>query len=717
MSEPHPGQPRLGARVKPTVEVDGLSFRDLDGDGRLAPYEDWRLPAAQRAADLVSRMTLEEKAGLMLIDTLNARFGGQMATYGPDYLERQHMRRFVFRNQVVPTGEETPGDDEHLFMAGSTINPTQAAGFLNAVQEHAEGSRLGIPALFKSNPRNHIDPEAQPGINEAAGAFTAFPKEAGLAAALLGADGDTSVIEAFARVMGAQWRAIGLRGMYGYGIDLITEPRWYRTHECFSQDADLTADIVRALIATLQGTHVEDGVALSPDSDVLLTIKHFPGGGPQERGLDPHYSFGKTQVYPGGRFAEHLRPFEAAIEAGAASVMPYYGVPMGVTHNGVALEQIGMAFSEQLVTGLLREALGFAGYVNSDTGIITDRAWGLEEKTVPERVAAAVNAGSDTLSGFHDVSAITSLVEAGLVSHERVDLAARRLLEPMFRMGLFEDPYADAEAAHAAFGRPEDERVCRDLQHRSLVLLQNGRVLPLAQGSKVYVLGAFDPQVVASYGFEVVDGNVGEDEQRPSAADADVVLVTLTAATCGTEAYRSADPATGMRPDKISPIVFPGVRGLDGRSPYGAADACVAYGGDHCTDDTLLHGGSFPWESGVLDFTGMQAAESWQVTPSLATVQEVMREVGDPGKVVLNVYFRQPFVLDEQSGLREAGAIVATFGITDEARMDVLSGRVGPTGKLPFALPATRRAVEDNQSDVPGYGDDELFGYGHGLTY
>ena len=711
-----PDQPAIGARTKPTIEVDGLVFRDLDADGQLTPYEDWRLPAAERAADLVSRMTLEEKAGLMLIDSLNARFGGEMATYGPSYLDDQHMRRFIFRNVVAPTGEEMQGDDDHVFIAGSSVTPIQAATFLNAVQEHAESSRLGIPALFKSNARNHIDPDARAGINEAAGAFTAFPKEAGLAAAMLGDGGDPSAIEAFAQVMGAQWRAIGLRGMYGYMVDLITEPRWYRTHECFSQDPDLTSQIVRSLIGTLQGGHVDDGVALSPASDVLLTVKHFPGGGPQERGLDPHYSFGKTQVYPGGRFADHLRPFAAAIEAGAASVMPYYGVPMGVTYEGMELEQIGMAFSDQVVNGLLRDVLGFAGYVNSDTGIVTDRAWGLEEKTVPERVAAAVNSGSDTLSGFHDVSAITSLVEGGLVSPVRVDLAARRLLEPMFRMGLFEDPYADEESADAAFGRPEHAEVALDLQRRSMVLLQNSGVLPLAEGSRVYVLGPIDTDVVASYGVEVVDGNVGEGGVRPSAAGADVVLVSLTARTHGTQAYRSADPATGMRPDTTNPIVFPGVKGLDGRSPFGASDAGVSYGGDHCTDDGLMFSGSFSWESGVLDSTGMEAAESWQVTPSLATVQEVVREIGDPARVVLDVYFRQPFVLDEESGLHEAGAIVATFGITDRARMDVLSGRVAPRGKMPFALAGSRETIENNRSDVPGY-DDELFGYGHGLTY
>jgi beta-glucosidase len=177
-----------------------------------------------------------------------------------------------------------------------------------------------------------------------------------------------------------------------------------------------------------------------------------------------------------------------------------------------------------------------------------------------------------------------------------VDLAAQRLLEPMFRMGLFENPYADEESAEAAFGRPEHVEAALDLQRRSVVLLQNSGVLPLAEGSTVYVLGRIDPQVVASYGFEVVDGDVGEGERRPSAADADAVLVSLTARTHGTEAYRSADPATGMR------------------------------------------------------------------------------------------------------------------------RMDVLSGRVSPRGKMPFALAGSREAIENNRSDVPGY-DDEMFGYGHGLTY
>lgn len=718
-----PDQPAIGSRTRAPLEVDGLRFRDLDGDGRLAPYEDWRRPAPERAADLVARMTLEEKAGLMLIDTVNAGWGGVVTDLGRQRVGQRHMRRIIFRNVVVPPGEERQGDDTHPFVAGSSVTPRQAAAFLNALQELAEGSRLGIPVLAKSNARNHIDPDARAGINETHGAFSGFPKEAGLAAAALGSGSMEPVVD-FARVMGAEWRAIGLRGMYGYMVDLITEPRWYRTHECFSEDAALTGEIITALLRTLQGPEVVEGSSLGPGTDVALTVKHFPGGGPQELGLDPHYSFGKTQVYPGGRFAEHLEPFRAAVAAGAAAVMPYYGVPVGVTHEGVELERIGMAFSEQVVDGLLRGSLGFTGYVNSDTGIVTERAWGLEEAGVPERIAAAVNSGSDVLSGFSDPATVTGLVEAGLVTQDRVDEACRRLLVPLFRMGLFEDPYVDEDAAGGVLSSPQHLAVAQEVQRRSVVLLQNrdradgtGPALPLRPGSTVYVLGQADADVLASYGYRVVDGNAPD---RPSAAGADHVLITLSALTQGTGGYRSADPGSGMDPARTSPVVLPGVRGLDGRSPWGAADAAVAYGAEKATDDGLPFGGPLPWESGVLDLTGMERAESWTVRPSLRTVQEVMAEVGDPTKVVLDVYFRQPFVLDEESGLREAGAVVATFGINDTARMDVLSGRSAPRGRLPFALPSTARAVAEQLSDVPGYAetaDGALYDFGHGLTY
>ena len=731
-------QPVLEARAKGLINDGNATFKDLNANGALDRYEDWRLPASDRAADLVGEMTLAEKAGLMLIDTMNATCDpatgeqGVVPATGVSMLQNQNMRRFIFRSVV----------SKESAAACAAPTPEDTAKFTNSVQELAEQSRLGIPSLFKSNARNHIDPDVRVGINEASGAMTAFPKEAGLAAAALGEAaiakaeqsglknghenglGDMSVIEDFASVMGEEWKSIGLRGMYGYMADLSTEPRWYRTHETFTENADLNSEIMGTLVETLQGPVNNDGVSLSPESRVALTMKHFPGGGPQELGLDPHYSFGKTQVYPGGAFGEHLKPFQTAIDAGVSAIMPYYGVPMDVEYNGVQFEQLGMAFSKQIVNDLLRDQLGFKGYVNSDTGIINDRAWGLETATVPERVAAAINGGTDTLSGFNNASVIIDLVNQNLITEERVSLAAQRLLEPLFQLGLFEDPYVDTAAAGTTVGSAANAEVAREIQRKSLVLLQNesaadgSATLPLKEGSKVYLLGQFNADTVASYGYDVVNGNVPDASgNRPSAAGSDYVVVNVTARNANTSTY---DSRVAAQTAPINPIVAEGFVGLDGQSRFGATDACVAYGQASCTDNRLNFGGSLPWESSVLDFTGMAASQSWRVSPSLDVIKQATAEVGDPSKVVLHVYFRQPFVLDEASGLRDAGAIVAGFGVDDNALMDVLSGRFNPQGKMPFALAGTRAAIEQQFTDLPGYDettDGALFDFGHGLSY
>ena len=727
----------LEARVKGVLTEKGRQFKDLNANGQVDTYEDWRKPVEERVADLVERMTLEEKAGLMLIDTVNASCDpatGEFGTVPPtavDFIGTQRMHRFIFRN-VVDSGErgacQVGGGG---FATNVRVTPAEAATFMNQMQELSEGTRLGIPVLYKSNARNHIDAQARAGINEAAGAFSAFPKEAGVAAAALGeqakatgeaTDGDMSVVEDFAAVMGEEWSSIGLRGMYGYMADLSTEPRWYRTHETFTEDAPLGANIMGQLVETLQGEVGKDGNSLSPETDVALTMKHFPGGGPQELGFDPHYAFGKAQVYPGDAFGYHLQPFEAAIEAGVSSIMPYYGVPVDVTHEGVDYDEVGMAFSDQIVNGLLRDQMGFAGYVNSDTGIINDRAWGLEDATIPERVAAAINSGTDTLSGFNQVQTIIDLVDAGLVTEERVDLAAERLLAPMFEMGLFEDPYVDPAVATATVGSDENRAVALDLQRKSTVLLQNREIdgeslLPLDGGETVYVLGNVDADEVAAAGYDVIDGN--DPAEQRTAADADVALISMTARNVNTGTYASTSPATGLNPEHVNPSVIEGYDGLDGQSLYGESDACVINGGGACTDNGLRFGGSFPWETSIIDFSGMADAESWEVTPSLDTVQQVMGEVGAEN-TVLDVYFRQPFVLDEASGLRDAGAILANFGNSTAALIDIVSGEFNPQGRMPFALAGTREAIIQQNSDTPGYDetdDGALYPFGFGLSY
>lgn len=714
-------KPKIGARVKPVLTVKGLRFKDSNGSGQLDPYEDWRLSVQKRIDDLVSRMTLEEKAGLMLIQTLNAGWGGAVEEPAFDYINNQRMHRFILRNLVTANPVQSPNPG----FAGQPVTPLEMATWTNKIQELNEATRLGIPALFKSNARNHIDPDARAGINEAAGAFTAFPKEAGLAAAALGTR-NMSPIKNFTRVMAEEWKAIGLRGMYGYMADLSTEPRWYRVHETFTEDADLAADIMKALVENLQGKKIKDGTSVTQDTAVALTMKHFPGGGPQELGLDPHYAHGKEQVYPGGNFGYHLKPFKAAIDAGVSSIMPYYGAPVNLSYEGVKYDQVGFAFSRQIVTDLLHGQLGFQGYVNSDTGIINDRAWGLETRTVPERVAAAINGGTEILSGFNVNQTIVDLVNAGLVSEERIDEAAKRLLKEQFQLGLFENPYVDETRAASIIGKNEHRTVALDVQRKSLVLLQNQeqttgvKTLPLKAGAKVYILGDFTKANVERYGYTVTDGNALVDGVRPSAAGHDYALISVSALVNRTVAgaYKSDDPATGLNPNFLKPIKA----GQPYDKPYGSEDRCVAqdeYADTNktCLDNGLIFGGVLPWEANNLSFTTMAASQSWQIKPSLADIQAVMNEVG-PKSTILHIYFRHPFVLDEASGLRNAGAIVAGFGVSDTALLDVLSGKYRPRGRMPFALANNLQAVIDNQPDVPGYPErDTLYPFGFGLTY
>ena len=731
-------QPALSARAKSLITVDGKQFKDLNANGKLDKYEDWRLSVDERINDLVSQMTAEEKVGMMMINDNNAGCGGTVTATAENYINTQKMTRFNLRSTAAAAadpcdGSVTPG------RGGYKVTPQQLASYTNALQEMAEKTRLGIPLVFKDNARNHVETDPRQGIGAGSGAFSQFPKEAGLAAAALGEQylkegkattGDMSVIKTFTEVMGREYNAVGLRAMYGYMADLLTEPRWYRAHEVYTEDADLNANIMKTLVEGLQGTTIKDGTSVSASTRVALTMKHFPGGGPQELGMDPHYSFGKYQRYD-GNFAYHMKPFIAAINAGVSAIMPYYGVPMSgrdaggnpipLTHDGVTYPLTGFAFSKSIVTDLLRGKLGFKGYVNSDTGIINDRAWGLEDKTVPERVAAAINGGTETLSGFATNKTIKDLLDAGLISSDRVNEAAKRLLKEQFQLGLFENPYIDASQANGVIGADASRATGLELQKKSVVLLKNetgtggSKVLPLQAGAKVYTIG-FGKADVEKYGYTVTDGNydASKSQTRPAVpAGTDVAIIRVLVRD-GTAAYGSKDAATGDNPLYLNP--------LTGKT-WGAEDPCRMFPAVNatCTDGpSLVFGGALPWEIGDISFTGMAAAQSRSIYPTLADIKAIMAEIGDPKKVVLSVYFRAPYVLDDASGMKDAGAILATFGVTDVAMMDVLSGKFKPQGKLPFALPKTQAAVQEQKTDLPGFdetADGALYKYGYGLTY
>ncbi len=652
-------QPVIEGRAASVLVINQLRFKDLNKDSILDRYEDWRLPVDQRIEDLMKQMTLQEKVGMMLINTLNADPGGKLPLRAAEFIEDEKMTRFIFRNVVTQNPRPTTGGG----FAGAQITPFEAAQFMNSIQELAESTRLGIPSMFKSNSRNHVEFDARVGINEESGAFSSWPKESGLAATR-----DMNLIADFAKTMRQEWTSIGLRGMYGYMGDLSTEPRWYRVHETFSEDAQLTADILTTLIKNLQG------VSLNSQS-VAMTIKHFPGGGPQENGGDPHYSFGKNQIYPAQKFDYHLIPFQAAIKAGASSIMAYYGIPVGQPYLP---NTVGMAFSKGIVSDLLRKKLGFKGYVNSDTGIIGDRAWGLDDKSIDEQVLIAIEAGTDILSGFNNNTQLLHLVTSGKLSESRVDASVKKLLKEQFELGLFENPYVDPNRASYVLNNKANQRKADLAQRKSIVLLQNKKCLPLVvpkEGDtlKVFTMG-LNTKAFTGEGWsrvKITSGNYDSKKGEKMIAigkDIDFAVIRI----------------------------------------YVTNDASLS---------GLRFGGASADELNFLSFSSMATAKSWKVTPSLQDIQHIMKTVGSE-KTILSIDFRQPYVLDKNSELLDAGAILATFGVSDDAILDIISGKFKPIGKLPYSLANKEKAVVDQYPDAPGYpAEDTLFPFGHGLSY
>ena len=675
-------RPEVRARSVELLYDDGLPFRDLNKNGEIDTYEDWRKPVETRVADLLSQMTLDEKAGMLMIDQLNADAGGQVPVLAGKLLFEEKMTRFILRNTVTNSPQETG----HQFF-GAQVTPYEMAQFTNAVQEMCETTRLGIPAIFKSNPRNHFEEGFMGGLDASVGAFSAWPKEAGLAATR-----DMELIADFARTVASEWAALGIRGMYGYCLDLSTEPRWFRITETFAQDADLVSEIATALVKGIQGETLNH-------RSVQVTMKHFPGGGPQEDGADPHFEFGKYQTYPGDNFDYHFKPFVAAIKAGVSSIMPYYGVPVGQRYQP---NDVGMSFSKGITTELLREKLGFEGNVNSDTAIATTMPWGVEDKPVAERVAMAINAGVDVLSGFSDNQQMMSLIDSGTIPEKRVDQAVSRLLTEQFKLGLFENPFVEPNRAGYILNNRITQAKADAAQRKAIVLLQNrNNVLPMEMPTPKP-----QPNPFAMLGFH--QDPTDEPEIEPVSKKLYVM---------------------GMDPEVIS-----GLEWNEYEVVSGDYDAAIGESRPEVPDDTdyaIIRviignnskvGGSFlpvpdPEELDMIAFSDMEKSNSWTVTPSLADTNGVMSEIG-ADRTIISIRFRQPFVLDEASGLLNAGAVIATFGSSDAALMDVLTGKYPAQGKLPFALANSADAILRQHSDVPGYSEeDTLFPFGHGLEY
>lgn len=582
------------------------------------PYQDRSVSIDHRVEDLLARLSIADKAGLMF---------QPMGFLAPPEAQLPGLGLPPVRKMIEDLRIS------HVNLVNSTTTARQIAEWHNAVQTIAAETAWGIPVTVSTDPRNSFTDNPAAGL--AAGAFSQWPEAIGI-----GAIGSTETAMSYADIVRREYLAVGIRLALHPQIDLATDARWARASGTFGADVELTSQLGAAYVRGLQGD------VLGRDS-VSAMIKHFPGGGPQKDGEDPHFPWGREQVYPGGRFAEHLRPFEVALAAGASQVMPYYGMPIDTEH-----EEVGFGFNRSIITGLLREQLGFDGIVCTDWSILSDqqlfggmvgaRAWGVEHLSVDERIVTALDAGVDQFGGEHLTAELIALVAAGRITEQRLDVSVRRILREKFLLGLFDERrYVDTEAADRIVGSEEFARAGFEAQRAATTLLQNTEVdgeplLPLSRSIRLYVEG-IDQQVAAQYATVVDD---------PSQAD---------------------------------------VAALRLQTPFEVREGPIA---SH-------------FRAGSLEFSEQERDHVLAVCGTVPTV--------------IDVFLERPALLEPFAGA--AAAIIADFGASDRALLDVLFGVAAPLGRLPFEIPRSTAAIEASLPDVASDTADPLFPIGSGLRY
>jgi beta-glucosidase len=442
----HDGDPATAAIPVPysrkqEITVEGLKFRDLNGNGALDKYEDWRYSSICRAKDLVTKMTVPQKVGLM---SESSSIGGGnkegVIDSAVDAVAFQQRRQSLIRFSAI-TGEDY-------------------AKYMNNIQAMCEGLPLGIPLATTADPV-HFVTQSTDGTSGAqsfsiTSTISQWPNPMGF-----GAINDENVTWQYGDTVRREFRSMGFTWQLGPMVDIATEPRWARFITTFGDNPQAVAKHGAACIRGFQGSDLRTGIA--------ATMKHFPGAGADDDGKDSHNAFGRWNVFPGDNFEAHQIAFIAAIDAGAAAVMPCYSIFKGQYEYDP--EQVAAATSKGLITDYLKNTLGFDGMVTGDWGVIS-KGFGLEALDYPERAAWFVKAGSHQL-GSDSHTNIQAAFDQGLLTETEIDGAAEKILEMTFKLGLFENPYANPAAAKAEVRSVANLQAGFDAQKKAVVVLKN----------------------------------------------------------------------------------------------------------------------------------------------------------------------------------------------------------------------------------------------------
>lgn len=680
------------------LTVDGFKFKDLNRNGKLDKYEDWRLPAHERAVDLASQLSIEEIAGLMLysahqaIPANEAGFGS--STYGGQPFSKSSAQA----SDLSDAQKKFLVDDNLRHVLITTVkSPAVAAQWNNNVQSLCESIGHGIPANNSSDPRHGTTANTEYNAGSG-GKISQWPGQLGLAATF-----DPAVVKEFGRIASHEYRALGIATALSPQIDIASEPRWSRVNGTFGEDPNLSVDMARAYCDGFQSS--EDNNGGWGMYSVNAMIKHWPGGGPEEGGRDGHFGYGKFAVYPGNNFSTMLRPFtEGAfkLEDGtekAASVMPYYTI--SYNQNGGSGSNRGNSYNKYMITDLLRGTYQYDGVVCTDWMVTANvsnvsnfegKCWGAENLSIAQRHYEILKAGVDQFGGNNDKGPVLMAYqmwkdEYGVASaRTRFEKSAVRLLINIFRTGLFENPYLDPAESSKMVGNKEYMKAGYDAQIKSIVMLKNkNNVLPLTDKKlKVYVPKRFIKGVSDWWGntpADKTDYPVSLDIIKKyynvvdNPAEADFAIVFIESPNGGT-GYSVADRKAGG--NGYVPISL----------QYGSYTATTARaqslaGG---APDENFENRSFRDKS----FTSYNSTDA-------DLVKTTRQEMGSKA-VIVSVKCYKPCILSEIEG--QADAIVIDFETQAQAVMDIISGKYEPSGLLPMQFPANMETVEAQKEDV-----------------
>lgn len=697
--------PKSGVSI---LDVDGLKFKDLNKNGTLDKYEDWRLSVDERATDLAAQMSTEQIAGLMLYSrhqTLPSKpvgFGFAEGSYNGKSFQESGAPAWQLTDQQKSFLRD---DNVRHILLGAVDSPETAAKWNNEMQALVESLPLGIPSNTSSDPRHSGGGNTE--FNSGTGgAISLWPDGLGMAATF-----DPEIVKSFGKIAAQEYRALGITTALSPQVDLGTEPRWFRIFMTFGESPELATDMSRAYIdgfQTSEGEYeIKDGWGYK---SVNAMVKHWPGGGTVESGRDAHWAFGKYAIYPGKNFETHLKPFtEGAFKLNgktgmASAVMPYYTISYNQATDGT---NYANGFSKYIITDLLREKYGFDGVVCTDWRITGDegerpdvfmgKPWGVEANTVAERHYIALIAGIDQFGGNSEMAPLLEAYQIGVQQHgeelmkEKFRKSAVRLLKNIFRIGMFENPYLDPKQSAETVGNPEFMKIGYEAQLKSIVMLKNkGNVLPVDDKKKVYIPKIYTPSIKdwyghwtqASYDYPVDVERIRKYyhvTENPEEADFAIVFASSPYRNIDGGGYDSDDRQEGGNGYVPISLQYNTYTATEAREHSIAA-------GDPVVDPEIK------------DRTYKNKSITVSNTNDLNTILVTKKLLGDkPVIVVMNI--NRPMVFHEFE--KYVDGIILSFNIGVQAVMDVISGKHEPSGLLPLQMPADMITVERQFEDVP----------------